>query len=398
MPIPPLPSGQRATRRISWDIIRVVALFSVVLGHITHQSRLLHPELAGYPFSVTAQYGAAILLVVSAYFVCASLRKGAPGRWLWKKVARLLPAYFVAVVITYVVMRFAAAWFNRQNLPGAPPWYLPSGIDLFANLTMIQGWSTSFQWLDGSYWTLPVQIMAFTAAALLWPRRWRTDVVVGALIWALILGPLLLRFVIFDPIDTPSWAITVIFGLGLHRVHAFAIGVAIWLWAQGRLRHWHLALLLVATVAAQDLNMYPLHYATPIDPDRVPSIVGFAVMLLAICVAAKGPDWDLPWLRRSTPVISWLAGISYGVYLVHQELGYILARALLAVGATGWVRLPIVLAAAVLAGWLLTVLVERPVHRLLTGRRERTPSSPALKELVETPSNGPSPVSVGGRT
>ena len=398
MPNPPSPTGQRTTRRISWDIIRVVALLSVVLGHITHQSKLLHPELAGYPFNVTAQYGAATLLIVSAYFACASLRKGAPGWWLWKKVARLLPAYFTAVVITYVVMRFAAAWFNTQDLPDAPPWYLPSGIDLFANLVMIQGWSPDFQWLDGSYWTLPVQIMAFTAAALLWPRRWRTDVVVGALIWALILGPLLLRFVIFDPPDTPAWGVTMIFGLGLHRAHTFAIGIGIWLWARGRLRNWHLALLLIATVAAQDLNMYPLHYATPIDPDRVPSIAGFAVMLLAICAAASGPDWDLPWLRRLTPAISWLAGISYGVYLVHQELGYILARALLAAGATGSERLPVVLTTAVLAGWLLTVLVERPVHRLLTGQRERTPPSSTLKELAEMPSSGTAPLSVGGPT
>jgi peptidoglycan/LPS O-acetylase OafA/YrhL len=398
VPNPPSPAGQRTTRRISWDIIRVVALLSVMLGHITHQSRIQHPELAGYPFSVDAQYGASILLVVSAYFVCASLRKGKPGRWLWKKVARLLPAYFVAVVLTYVVMRFAAAWFNRQNLPDAPPWYEPSVVDLFANLAMIQSWSTDFQWLDGSYWTLPVQIMAFTAAALLWPRRWRTDFVVVAVIWALIVGPLLIRFVVFQPLDTPDWAVTMIFGLGLHRVHSFAIGIAVWLWAKGRLRHWHLALLLVATVAAQDLNMYPLHYALPVDAARVPSIVGFAVMLLALCAAAKGPDWDLPWLRRLTPVISWLAGISYGVYLVHQELGYILARVLLGAGATGWERLPIVLVAAVLAGWLLTVLVERPVHRRLAGFREVKAPSPALKEQVEAPPAGTSPVSVGGPT
>jgi peptidoglycan/LPS O-acetylase OafA/YrhL len=420
VPNPAPLAGQRTTRRISWDVIRVVALLSVVLGHITHQSKLLHPEIAGYPFRVTAQYGAATLLVVSAYLACASLRKGAPGRWLWKKIARLLPAYLIAVLITYVVMRFAAALFSGQHLRGglagfmfglptgppttAAPWYLPTGVDLFANLTMIQGWSPSFQWLDGSYWTLPVQLMAFTAAAVLWPRRWRTDALVIVLIWALIVGPLLLRFVIFHPADTPAWGVTLIFGLGLHRVHVFAVGVAIWLSAQGRLRSLHLGSVLAATVIAQDLHMYPLHHATPIDPDRLPSIVGFAVMLLAICAAAKGPDWNLPGLRRLAPAISWLAGISYGVYLVHQELGYMLARALLAAGATGWERLLLVLAAAVLGGWLLTMLVERPAHRLLTGQREQTPpvpafsqqGKPALEDLVEHPSQGMAPVSVGG--
>jgi peptidoglycan/LPS O-acetylase OafA/YrhL len=424
VPNPSSPVAQRATRRISWDVIRVVALLSVVLGHVTHQSRLLHPELAGYPFSLTAQYGAATLLVVSAYFVCVSLRKGSPARWLWKKIARLLPAYLVVVLVTYVVARFAGAIFSGQHyaggLPGflfgpptggpttAAPWYLPTGVDLFANLTMIQSWSTDFNYLDGSYWTLPVQFMAFTAAALLWPRRWRTDAGVIALIWALLIVPLVLRFVVFQPTDTPEWATTLIFGLGLHRVHAFAIGVAIWLWGQRRLSTWQLGLLVVATVAAQDLHTYPLHHATAIDPERAPSTTGFAVMLLAICVAAGGPDWNLPGLRRLAPAIRWLAGISYGVYLLHQELGYILARALLAAGASGWERLLLVLVAAVLGGWLLTEFVERPVHRRLTvwraRNRELARPRPALsaemnaapEDLVDHPSSCSSQISVGG--
>jgi peptidoglycan/LPS O-acetylase OafA/YrhL len=49
VPNPTPPAGQRTTRRISWDVIRVVALLSVVLGHITHQSKLLHPRTRGVP-------------------------------------------------------------------------------------------------------------------------------------------------------------------------------------------------------------------------------------------------------------------------------------------------------------------------------------------------------------
>jgi peptidoglycan/LPS O-acetylase OafA/YrhL len=83
-----------------------------------------------------------------------------------------------------------------------------------------------------------------------------------------------------------------------------------------------------------------------------------------------------------------------------------LARALLAVGASGWERLVLVLAAAVLGGWLLTRLVERPTHRLLTRQREQKPLAPTLpeagrcttKELVDHPATGTEPVSVGGAT
>ncbi|MEU5261691.1 acyltransferase [Amycolatopsis sp. NPDC021455] len=399
MPTSPTP------RRISWDLLRVVAVFAVILGHVTHQGALLHPELTGYPVRVTAQFGAAILLVISAFFVCASLRKGHPRRWLWNRVARLVPAYLVAVLVTYVVTRWAAISFSGLPYPpgvtgflfGVPPgppadpspWYIPTGLDLVANLGMVQEWGIrwdAFYYLDGSYWTLPVQLMAFTGAALLWPRSWRTHRLTVALLWALILVPLALRFLVFPPGTAGPVVETFYYGLGLHRLHVFAIGIAIWLWSRRRLKTWHAALFVAAAVAAQDLQVFPLHRALPQDAERWPSTIGFAVLLLLVCLAARGPDWRFPGLARIAPAVTWLAGISYGLYLVHQELGYVLARALLNVGVPGWLRLPAVLAAAVLAGWAVTAGVERPAHRWLTRRRK--PEEPQVKDAE--------PVFVGG--
>ena len=408
-----MPTSPTAPRRINWDILRVVAVFAVILGHITHQGALLHPELTGYPVRVTAQFGAAILLVISAFFVCASLRKGSPRRWLWNRIARLVPAYLAVVLVTYVVTRYAAIRFSGlpfppgisgflfgvpQGLPADPsPWYIPTRLDLLANLGMVQEWGWRFEtfyYLDGSYWTLPVQLMAFAAAALLWPRAWRTHRVTVGLLWALILVPLVLRFALFPPsfeLSTHQKVVdSVFYGLGLQRTHVFAIGVAIWLWSRNRLKTWHAALFVVAAVAAQDLQVFPFHRALPQDAERWPSTIGFAVLLLLVCLAARGPDWRFPGLARIAPAVTWLAGISYGLYLVHQELGYILARALLNIGVPGWLRLPAVLAAAVLGGWAITAGVERPVHRWLTARRDRRrkPEEPQVTDAE--------PVSVGG--
>jgi peptidoglycan/LPS O-acetylase OafA/YrhL len=408
-----VPTTPTAPRRISWDLLRVAAVLAVILGHVTHQGALLHPELTGYPVRVTAQFGAAILLVISAFFVCASLRKGSPRRWLWNRIARLVPAYLAVVLVTYVVTRYAAIRFSGlpfppgisgflfgvpQGLPADPsPWYIPTRLDLLANLGMVQEWGWRFEtfyYLDGSYWTLPVQLMAFAAAALLWPRAWRTHRVTVGLLWALILVPLVLRFALFPPsfeLSTHQKVVdSVFYGLGLQRTHVFAIGVAIWLWSRNRLKTWHAALFVVAAVAAQDLQVFPFHRALPQDAERWPSTIGFAVLLLLVCLAARGPDWRFPGLARIAPAVTWLAGISYGLYLVHQELGYILARALLNIGVPGWLRLPAVLAAAVLGGWAITAGVERPVHRWLTARRDRRrkPEEPQVTDAE--------PVSVGG--
>ncbi|TNC19850.1 acyltransferase [Amycolatopsis alkalitolerans] len=380
-----------------------------MLGHITHQGPLAHPELGGYPFRDTAQFGAAALMVISGYFVCQTIRRGGTGRWLWKKIARLLPSYVIAAVATYLVMRFAGAAFGGQSFGSGwfdtlfgpttdgivwkTTWYVPVGRDLLINLFMVQGWDPAFIWLDGSYWTLPVQLAVFTAAALLWAGTpwFRGTRQAGLLAWGLVVLPLFVRFVLIGADNPARWAYGAVFGLGLHRTHAFAAGIGIWLWARGRVSGRRLALLLAAVVCAQDLHVYPHGMALPTDPARLPSDLGFAAMLLLICAAAKGRDWS--FLRPLAPAITWLAGISYCVYLLHQELGYVLARLLADAGVPGWVRLPIVLVAAVLAGWGLTTLVERPAHTWLT-RPHRT--TPAPEDLLPPAGNGPAPVSVGG--
>jgi hypothetical protein len=86
-------------------------------------------------------------------------------------------------VFTYLVMRLAGAAFNLQGIGSGwfdtlfgpttdgrawvSSWYVPLGRDLVINLFLLQGWNQYFVWLDGSYWTLPVQLLVFAAAATL---------------------------------------------------------------------------------------------------------------------------------------------------------------------------------------------------------------------------------------
>jgi peptidoglycan/LPS O-acetylase OafA/YrhL len=375
---------KRSARKVSWDILRVFAVFGVVVEHITHQSQINHPELGGYPFTLPLQFGASTMLVISAYFVCVTIGKGRPGRWLWNRVARLLPAYLVAVLGTYVVSRIAVTIFNghtyadgswlfgipTSGVPTPFPWYLPTGHDLLGNLLMIQAWAPSFHWIDASYWTLPVQIVAFTLAAVLFGRRLMNAQNARYYLWALVIIPVVLRFTLRTD-DSAQWIKSVFDGLALHRVHLFGAGVAIWLWQRGKMRGWHLGIYVVAALIAQDAHAYFTD---------TPSTIAFGIVVLLLCAAAGGPDWDIPIVRRLAPVITWLAGITYGVYLVHQELGFILARLMLDLGATPWERFVGSFALAVLLGWLITKFVERPMHRFLTqsqaGRLGRSPARP----------------------
>ncbi|ATE56531.1 acyltransferase family protein [Actinosynnema pretiosum] len=325
------------TRRINWDVLRVLAVLAVVLQHATHAGPNVHPEIGEPLFTVSLEMGASSLVVISAFFACASLAKGNRAWFLRNRLARLLPAYAVAACLTYWVLVHLApeGWSHLEPR------------DLVLNILMLQNWLPDVRLVDFSYWTLPVQLTGFVAGALLASRvRGRA---LSVLLWALVLGPLVVR----EWIGEPGLLKLLYDGLGAHRAQLFAMGVGVWLWSRERLGNRHLGALLVAALGAQYLHS-----------DNLEGTAALGVVLVGVCAAAGGPDWDIAPLRALATPIRWLAGISYGVYLVHQEIGYVVMERLTPWGPA--VQLAAFLATAVLLGWALTALVERPAHRLLT--------------------------------
>ena len=373
----------KTKRKVSWDVVRVVAVLSVVVGHVTRQGPVNHPELGPFAVYLPVLFGANTLLVVSAFFICVTVRRGRTRRWLGHRLARVLPPYVVAAVVTFLVLRAVAPEFG---------WWAPAGKDLVSNLLLVQAWSEDWKLIDGSYWTMPAQVLAFACAAFLAPRTWLRGRALLVLLWALIVLPVLLAMVIRRDPEGLFILRSAFDGLTLHRASLFGIGVVVYLWTEKRLSGRHVAAYCVATLAALEFHT---------ESVDTPSTIAFGVALAALAAAAGGPDWNIGPLARP---VTWLGGISFGIYLVHQELGYVLARLLvpLGVGATG--RFLSCLAMAIGLGWLLTRVVEKPAHAWLTGggparlRGIATTVVRTMRDLPQTPQpqgpiSGTSPVS-----
>jgi len=80
------PPATPSSRSLSWDVVRVVAVLSVVVQHATYTVSGVLPFLAPPPFVWPVEAGANVLMVVSGFFLCVTLAKrraGAGGGTAW---------------------------------------------------------------------------------------------------------------------------------------------------------------------------------------------------------------------------------------------------------------------------------------------------------------------------
>lgn len=355
------PSAPSALRNAWLDLLRVAAVVMVVLYHSTFIGPSVYPQFVAREFVFGHQIGASLLLVLSAHLAAGSLADPvrATPRWWFSRIARLLPGFVVGTVVATL----ALDWLAPAGM------YRASVTDLLANLAMLWNWNGYHHWdyVDGSYWTLPLQLAAFSLAPLLRRSRLGHGRGLRVLLWGAVLVPLAQW-----PLAQGAGGVydSVVDGLGLYRWHLLVAGVAAWMVGTGRLRRGHGLALLVACVAAhvvQNGSWVAGHLVT--DPWSVVGLgLGVAALLAAVRLGERGIEPPRPvadFARR-------LAGIGFGVYLVHQTLGYVLMLRLQEwFGAGPGIQTAAMLVQAAVLGAAMTRWVERPAHRALVRAFDR---------------------------
>lgn len=211
-----------------------------------------------------------------------------------------------------------------------------------------------------------------------------------AVLWAAVLIPLVQwPYRASDPPETYRMLVD---GFGLHRWHLFVTGVTVWLWSTRRIRTGHLAALLAVCMASQAVHTSDLRTADTALFWGQTTAVCLGMCLIAL--AAGRPDWDrlVPTVMHRP--IRWFARVSYGMYLVHQSLGYLVIRRLQDTGWNTFAQTAAMVCTATLLGWLLTRVVERPARQWLVDvfDRWRTHYKPGETQ----PDRWPAPSAVKG--
>ncbi|MFJ6724379.1 acyltransferase family protein [Streptomyces sp. NPDC091281] len=284
--------------------------------------------------------GVQIFFVISGFVICMS-GWGRPLRSFFaSRASRLLPAYWVAVVLVTAVFALPVVTYEAVS---------PS--DGLLNLTLLQEPLGADRVL-GVDWTLwaEIRFYALFALCVVLPGANRRRVVLFCALW--MLGAAIAEgagMPLLDIVLMPQYAPFFIGGVGLYLVHrdrrdALAWGIV----AVGFLVGQHYAVRSLYT--ASDPDAFAHRTSTGI-------VLVVAVGFLAVAAVALG------WLRR----LDWgwltVAGaLTYPFYLVHEHLGWVVVKTLHQdLGVPSYATFGLTLAAMLVLAWLMNRLVEERV-------------------------------------
>lgn len=349
------------------DLLRFAAALMVLVYHFlcrgAREGGYLDHSFGAVGDSITLGYlGVNLFFMISGFVIIWS----ATGRdWYGfsiSRLARLYPAHLVAMTLTFLIM----AWW-------AEPPYATDGFQWLANLSMVAPLFGA-PFMDGAYWSIVIELIFYAwvviglfSGAL--PRH--TDMAVAA--W--------MALIIANNLVIGSRPVELLF-LTEYGAY-FALGVMVWRISSlggNRLRLVLAGLALVMTFHAAEVQRLDVTARLGDTATAMSAALANAGIIALFLLAAT--------LGRHVKAGPWalaLGGISYPLYLVHQNAGYILINLTApAIGKWSAFALAVVLSLAV--SWWIYRHVE-PTGRSII----RTLFSPAARFLPRTGTRYPAP-------
>lgn len=278
--------------------------------------------------------GVQLFFMISGFVILMSTKRHDGAKdFALARATRLYPTYWVCLTLTIVfVHAFRVSQLYR------PVWELP------VNYTMLQSF-LAVRDFDGVYWSLARELVFYglIAVALLLFRRVPPVVATwGAFGWSLA-G---LALIMLHRLAGTSWSGLLVSASVAQYAPLFGLGMILYLFSE----HGRLHPLVVPMAVLGVLNEgLVTGWTTALLVGAI--IIGFAVVILV---------GDVPALRWGP--LTWFGAISYPLYLLHQNIGYVMMeRTVDRVGP--WPARAIAVAVAVLLAWAVHELVEKRLTR-----------------------------------
>jgi peptidoglycan/LPS O-acetylase OafA/YrhL len=372
-------SGNDAGRRgDGYGTLRLVFAFIVVADHapvLTGTGSSFMPVASGVDLGAVS-VGA--FMGLSGYFIMRSWHRD-PHLWrFWvRRLLRIMPGLLVVLTLSALVMgTLTTTLGKREYLEHPATWsYLTHNVLLFPQQYVLPGVFTGNPFpgaVNGSLWSLPVEVLGYTLIALLGLlitfSRYRWIMVVFALAMVV-----LLQRMVTGQLALPQVLLLVPTFPLLQYLGMYAVGAAIYLYRDKLALSWFGVLLCVGA----DFAFYS---SSMVEIVRI-----FTLPYLVITIGALLP--------RRLWLPNWLTVANYGVYLY----GFVVLQLLLFLGLrTPWLialtAVPIALGIGLLS-WHGVEKQAMKLRRVLIRRRTPAVAPTAGPPDTEPPTEELTPVS-----
>lgn len=321
---------QPSQRLFQLDAMRGIAALMVVVYHFTTHYGELYTHPGGAPFLFNAgHYGVQFFFLISGFVIHRTLIRTTDVRqFAISRIARLYPPYWVAVALTSAIV-------GIFGLPGREV----SLSDAFINLSMIQSWF-GIRHVDGVYWTLTLELSFYVLMALVFlSGRLGSIPAIGG-VWILV---------------------ATIYGI----VEKIAPGLTPWplklalLLDNGNL---FLAGIIFSLIHRQGRSTFPMTLLLSciglefLIHGPKSGLVAITFMLFFHFSLA---DQRLGKLLNNKFLL-FLGSISYSLYLVHQNIGFVLIQLLYKRGFDPLLAFTLTMLSVIALAYALERIVETP--------------------------------------
>ncbi len=332
------PTSQRF---VQLDALRGIAALWVMLFHLTVRFDELYGHPQGLPFYLPdGRHGVHLFFMISGFVILMTLDKTKSILdFAFFRFSRLYPLYWCAAALTFTIVAIA-------GLPGREV----SVKDALINLTMIPE-VLGAELIDNCYWSLQVELFFYMLMAFIVAIGFRRYLI--AIIALLVFADIgLLLYWDAPAITLPKMVKAVRLLLGLRFLHLFLFGIVCY--EMRSVRRWYQPLLLLLCVLAAAVD-HPLEH--------------FGIIAGCGALFFWATRWEVPLLQSRWLVF--LGVISYPLYLLHQNIGYVVIREAYAYGAPGIVAVGAAIAVGIVLATILSFTVEHPFNQWLRGQYKR---------------------------
>ncbi|WP_338700285.1 acyltransferase [Bradyrhizobium sp. 26S5] len=327
------------------DLLRLAAVGAVILYHYGFWGPASHgvQQVAMPYLAPVAQYGflgVPVFFAISGFVIAYSAEGRTPVGFAIARFSRIYPTFVICMTLTFLATLLVGhAWFHVTW----GQWL----ANLFIAAPMF-----GQPYMDDAYWSLVIEVVFYVWVALflawgIFPRR--IDTIIVAWIAITFVNELTLDIPMFEKLfmaDDSGF---------------FAVGLLIYEHYRGRrdTRLYSLLTLAMGTAtfqAVHKLERLGVHTHGSFDP----------MVVTAICIVSLGIVFAATRIK-SVPLpaglVSAVGGITYPLYLLHLQLGYVI---LLAMTPTpDALSTALVLTAVVVLAWFVWRFLEAPAHGLV---------------------------------